>query len=437
RLQKMEGLKEDATNFQQFKPSGSTRMATDEQAPGSGFGCHSNQYDYVDPAKSVWSFGLYCTIQEDLDLKSWPYFESCKKIWEKAEARPKVDRGIFTSFADVVRKREETGAGRDRGDSNCVLTSSSRSTNQTKFYMKHQENSLRRTVKANTSRSKRVPPCLFQYDDPISEELSLSLEPISSSSSHFSSDCDGENNDSAHNRNPSLVSKRDRDSAITERKKQPLLHPRMSTPASNSSVLSKRRYPPTCLFPYEDSFVEECSLEPVSSSSSHFSDVDLELSEIAYLQSRISSIAYANTPPSATQECTIRRGNTSQRNFSVQQNPTSPQPPLAQEKVVEVNTTPNNQPQQPHVIFPSAEFPTLASASTSTSIPAKNPDSGKIPKLMEIKLDMKDKLDASPTSPEIKVVENGLVRVPTQQSPGAKYDEIAKGNGTIAPIMSM
>ncbi|CAL8087349.1 unnamed protein product [Orchesella dallaii] len=71
-----------------------------------------------------------------------------------------------------------------------------------------------------------VPPGLFQYDDPISEELSLSLEPISSYSSHFSSDCDGENNDGTLNGNPSLVSKRDRDSAITERKKQPLLHPR-------------------------------------------------------------------------------------------------------------------------------------------------------------------------------------------------------------------
>ncbi|ODN05259.1 hypothetical protein Ocin01_01446 [Orchesella cincta] len=424
----MDGLKEDVQNFQRFQSFGPPRISnygmssSDEQLPGSGFGTHSNQYDCTDPGKSVWSFGLYCTIQEDLDLKSWPHFECCKKIWEKVDGRQKVDRGIFTSFADVVRNREDIATERDRGDSNYM--SSSRSTISDQFHVKHQDHNVRRPVKASAARSKRPPPCLFQYDDPISEELSLSLEPISSSSSHFSSDCDGENNDGIF-LSSLKISKADRDSrSVDERKKQPLLHPRMSTPTSNSNMLSKRRYPPTCHLPYEDSCleVEDASLEPVSSSSSHFSDVDLELSDIAYLQGRISTIAYANTSPSpttASQDCTFR-SSASQRTIIAQLNVSPPQPSATKEVPIKENVAERTGSQMHHVIFPTTEFPTLTSASNPTS--AKTPDSGKIPKLMEIKLDMKDKMDmdTSPLSSESKALENGLLRV-------AKYNETQKG----------
>lgn len=99
----------------------------------------AHKHYLFNPSNLTWSTGLYCNGQEELNLKEWPFYENTKRIWEKAAE-------------DYPPK---TFMGTCKGDCCCGG----------------------QTDKTVTS--------------PISD-LSLSLEPISSSSFHSSSDCDGE-----------------------------------------------------------------------------------------------------------------------------------------------------------------------------------------------------------------------------------------------------
>lgn len=132
----------------------------------------SSQY-YFRASSYVWSSGLYCSIQEDLNLKRWRFFDTCKRIWEKADENSRKSSSKSVRLATSISKADD---GRDhKGDSEEHIKLSSMQTSA--------------KLPKNT-----VPSQNFSlvYEDPVSD-FSMSLEPISSSSFHSSSDCEGDN----------------------------------------------------------------------------------------------------------------------------------------------------------------------------------------------------------------------------------------------------
>ncbi len=144
---------------------------------------HQQRYQY--PARQysfnasnfVWSTGLYSTLHEDLNLNEWKYFENCKRIWELGENRQKKRSKGQRGISGVVkmkqkghRRRESGGTG--SGRKNTKPKKKDRGTSPADF-------SFEKVVAVGV----RAP---YQFQ----EDLYMSLEPISSSSFHSSSDCD-------------------------------------------------------------------------------------------------------------------------------------------------------------------------------------------------------------------------------------------------------
>lgn len=179
---------------------------------------HCAQQYYFNPSEHVWTSGLYCSIEEDLQLDKWSFLQSCRQVWEKFRESPrnKKESGLRKERKENVRradqnKKEYTSPCRSRVDINVAQKDGTESESQGVTYRDvatspfcsmisddpMSEHSL--SLESINSASQTIlyrdvatsPSPSLVYDDHLSDH-SLSLESISSSSFHFSSDCEGE-----------------------------------------------------------------------------------------------------------------------------------------------------------------------------------------------------------------------------------------------------
>lgn len=124
----------------------------------------------------VWSSGLYCNIQEDLNLTGWKFFDSCKRIWENA------GEGKCSSST----RRGENGRVKTKVVSYSLQSDADCGSGTV----------ISRTLKSSRDMATSpanlgiLPSAHPPYEDQLSDLSSLSLESISSSSFHSSTDSD-------------------------------------------------------------------------------------------------------------------------------------------------------------------------------------------------------------------------------------------------------
>lgn len=145
--------------------------------------CPPRQYSF-NASNFVWSTGLYSTLHEDLNLNGWKFFENCKRIWETADNRMKKHHGqkrskgqrvVVSGLGKMKQKpRRHSGSGKNTKPSK----KKDRATSPASF-----------SLVRSPSPAPQL-PLAYQCED-----LSMSLEPISSSSFHSSSDCDEDDRD--------------------------------------------------------------------------------------------------------------------------------------------------------------------------------------------------------------------------------------------------